>query len=185
MRVLRVFLVGEYISPEYRDSVSHMLPKYHLADHRLELIQINLPKEERDLMASQISGNLIRLVEANARVSDSIARRLTNVEEFLQGFRNDSLLYAELKESLPNYFPELTYFALAQALETDFNERNIEITPKGDTVETDYKTKYYPVILVDWKKKRSTHDYERRLREAIRIKFGDDSLRVVPIEREE
>ena len=183
LQVLQAYVVGDYISPSIRDSLESLLPDFHLDDTKLRLVQVNVPKEERDLLASEISGNLLSFVQANSRVADSLNTRVRNLEERMTNFRNDSILFAELKEYLPKYFPDLTYFALANAVETDFSSRNIAVLPQGDTILTDYRDRDEPIILVDWKRNRRTRNYQERLTEAIRIKFQNDSLQVRRIDR--
>ncbi len=180
-KVLRVFLVGEYIAPHERDSLNQMMASNDLEHYKLEFIQINLPAEEREAFVNEFSGRIVRLMEANVRLTDSLARKVDRIEADARALFSDSLRFRELETTLPRYFPAIRYLAFAYARESEMIAADLPNIARNDSIAESERAALRRVVLIDWKRTRSTRDYERRLREIIQIKFGNDSMLVVPL----
>lgn len=165
VRILKLYVVGDALSAEKRATLQHNLSESSIGDFQLKFVQMNVPKEERQRLASEITSSVLQTVAIQSRTQEESKRVIDSLSTVLTTQHSDTIAFASISSELKILFPKLITVSYGKMQTSNFASR--------DTI---------PVFLVEWEKRmRSTarKANNQKLREFLLQRSGLDTLQLV------
>lgn len=165
IRYLKLYIVGEALGPGRIDTLQRNLSQSSIGDLRLKFVQMNVPREERRRIASEITTSVLQTVELQNREQEEQRRIIDSLAAVVQARRSDTLEFDDISHEARAVFPELEKIGFGTLNITDFS--------RLDTI---------PTFVVLWDKRLrngTRQSNNRKLRDFLLLRSGLDTLVVM------
>lgn len=169
VRTLKLYVVGDALSANKRDSLQRNISQSSISSFQLKFVQMNVPKEERQRLASEITSSVLQTVAIQSKVHEESSRTIDSLNAVLVAQRSDTIPFTSISTELKILFPELVSIGYGKVQTNNFNTR--------DTI---------PMFIVEWKQNlRSTLRKlnNQKLQEFLLQRSGLDTVQLVETQR--
>lgn len=168
-KFLKLYCIGDAISERHADSINNMLPEYGLRGFRLRLVQMNVPRDERDHIktevASEVELKILNQMNAATEAQNAKQREIDSLNRVIDDLKVDPEEAAAIKEKIFAAFPEIADITFGLITQQD-----------SDT------TFYYaPIAMIEMRKTggRRSRNFEERIEKFLELELEKEKVLTV------
>ncbi len=123
--ILKVYVIGEFINKDKARKIEKKMKNYDMGGMKLKLVQMNVPKEERDRIKTEVAGEVARSVmqkiELTREVQSKKDRHIDSLITVIETLKFNNPFVRKIQREITVLFPEIesTSFGLMNDQTTD------------------------------------------------------------------
>ncbi len=108
---LKVYVIGEFISKDKERIIEAAMKNYDLGGMKLKLVQMNVPKEERDRIKTEVAGevarNVMRKIELTKEVQSKKDKYIDSLTAVIENLKFSNRYVRKIQKEINVLFPEI------------------------------------------------------------------------------